>query len=70
MVRTRIGDFTYDVSEPSNARARAAMNELRNAAHGTPPPPPSPPVSIEQLLSTQNELTRVSMENLMQCHTR
>jgi high-affinity K+ transport system ATPase subunit B len=49
MVRTRTGDFTQDVPELSNARAGAAMNELRNAAHGTPPPPlpPPPPVSLE-----------------------
>jgi hypothetical protein len=45
------------------------MNELRNAARGTPPPPPPPPlpVSIEQLLATQNELMRVLTENLVQC---
>jgi hypothetical protein len=41
------------------------MNELRNAARGTPPPPPSL-VSHKQLLATQNELMRVLMENLMQ----
>jgi hypothetical protein len=66
MVRTRIGDFTQDVPEPLNTHARAATNELRNAAHGTPPPPP-PPVSLEQLLAMQNELMRVLTENLMQC---
>jgi hypothetical protein len=68
MVRTRTGDFTQDVLELSNARAGAATNELRNASHGTPPPPPlpSPPVSLEQLLATQNELMRVLMENLVQ----
>jgi hypothetical protein len=43
MVRMHTGDFTQDAPEPSNARAGAAMNELRNAAHGTPPPPPPPP---------------------------
>jgi hypothetical protein len=63
------GDFTQDVPEPSNARAGAVTNELRNATRGTlpPPPPPPPPVSLEQLLATQNELMRVLMENLMQC---
>jgi hypothetical protein len=68
MVRTSTGDFTQDVPEPSNARAGAATNELRNAACGTPlpPSPPPPPVSIEQLLPTQNELMRVLMENLVQ----
>jgi hypothetical protein len=66
MVHMHIGDFTQDVPESSNGRAVVAMNELRNAAHGTPPPPP-PPASIEQLLATQNELMRVLMENLVQC---
>jgi hypothetical protein len=44
------------------------MNELHNAARGTPlpPPPPPSPVSLEQLLDTQNELVRVLMENLVQ----
>jgi hypothetical protein len=48
------------------------MNELRNAARGTPPPPPPPPppVSLEQLLATQNELMRVLMENLVQHEVR
>jgi hypothetical protein len=68
MLRTRIDDFTQDMSEPSNAHAGEAMNELRNAARGTPlpPPPPTPPVSLEQLLATQSELMRVLIENLMQ----
>jgi hypothetical protein len=65
MVCTRTGDFTQDVPEPSNARAGAATNELHNAARGTPLPPP-PPMSLEQLLATQNELMRVMMENLVQ----
>jgi hypothetical protein len=69
MVRTRTGDFTQDAPEPSNARAGVAMNELRNAARGTPPPPPPPPppVSLEQLLAMQNKLMRVLTENLVQC---
>jgi hypothetical protein len=70
MVRTRTGNFTQDVPEPSNAHARAATNELRNAARRTPPPPPPPPpplpMSLEQLLAMQNELMGVLMENLMQ----
>jgi hypothetical protein len=69
MVHTRTGDFTQDVLESSNARVRAATNELRNAAHRTPPPPP-PPVSLKQLLATQNELMRVPTENLMQREVR
>jgi hypothetical protein len=68
MVRTRTGDFTYDVPESSNACAGAATNELHKAIHGTPPPPLPPPlpVSLKQLLATQNELMRVLMENLVQ----
>jgi hypothetical protein len=68
MVRTGNGDFTQDVPESSNARVGAATNKLLNAACRTPPPPPPPPppVSIEQLLSMQNELMRVLTENLMQ----
>jgi hypothetical protein len=69
MVRTCTGDFTQDAPEPSNAHAGAAMNELHNAARGTPPPPP-PPVSLEQLLATQNELMGVLTENLMQREAR
>jgi hypothetical protein len=68
MMRTCTGDFTQDVPESSNARARVAMNELHNAAHEIPPPPPPPPpppVSLEQLLATQNELMRVLTENLV-----
>jgi hypothetical protein len=62
-------DFTQDVPEPLNTRARAAMNELRNASRGTPPPPPLPLLlmSLEQLLATQNELMRVLTENFVQC---
>jgi hypothetical protein len=69
MVRTRTSDFTQDAPEPSNARAGAAMNELRNVVHRTlpPPPPPLPCVSLEQLLATQNELMRVLTENLIKC---
>jgi hypothetical protein len=72
MVRTRTGDFTQDVPEPSNTHAGAATNELCNAAHGTPPPPPPPPplVSLKELLAMQNELMRVLMENLVQHEAR
>jgi hypothetical protein len=70
MVHTRTGNFTQDVPESSNARAEATTNELHNAVRGTPPPPPPPPLppmSIEQLLTTQNELIMELMENLVQC---
>jgi hypothetical protein len=72
MVHTCTGDYAQDMSESLNARAGAAVNELRNAARGTPPPPPPPPllVSIEQLLATQNELMQVLIENLMQHEVR
>jgi hypothetical protein len=68
MVCTHTGNFTQDVPELMNACGRAAMNELRNAARGTPlpPPPPLPPLSLMQLLAMQNELMRVLIENLMQ----
>ena len=68
MVRTHTGDFTQDVPEPLNAHAGTGMNELHNAAHGTPPPPlpPPSPVSLKQLLATQNELMRVLTKNLVQ----
>jgi hypothetical protein len=64
----RMGDFTQDVPEPSNAHAGVAINELHNTTRGTPPPPPPPlpPMSLEQLLSTWNKLMRVLSENLMQ----
>jgi hypothetical protein len=69
MVRTHTGDLTQDVPDPSNTRAGAATNELRNAARRTPPPPLSP-VSLEQLLATQNELMRVLTESLVQHEVR
>jgi hypothetical protein len=69
MERTRTSNFTQDVPESSNTHAREATNELRNAARGTPPPPSSP-ISLEQLLATQNELMRLLTENLVQCEVR
>jgi hypothetical protein len=69
MVRTRTSDLTQDVPDPSNTHVGAATNELRNTARGTPPPP-LPPVSLEQLLATQNELMRVLTENLVQHELR
>jgi hypothetical protein len=65
MVRTCIGDYAQDMSESLNARAGAAVNELHNAARGSPPPPPPLLMSIEQLLATQNELMQVLIENLV-----
>jgi hypothetical protein len=72
MVSMCTGDFTQDVPEPSNAHAGVATNELCNVAHGTPLPPPilPPPVSLEQLLATHNELMRVLTENLVQHEVR
>jgi hypothetical protein len=34
---------------------------------GAPPPPPRPPVSLEQLLATQNDLMRRLVENDERC---
>jgi hypothetical protein len=62
MVHTHIGDFILDVPEGSGARHGAASIGPHGAA---PEAPPLPPVSIEQLLATHNELIRVLMENLV-----
>jgi hypothetical protein len=55
------GDFAPDVSKLSDARARAAATRPRGPAPEFPPPP----VSIEKLLATQNELMQVPTENLV-----
>jgi hypothetical protein len=34
---------------------------------GAPPPPPRPPISLEQLLATQNDLMRRLVENDEHC---
>jgi hypothetical protein len=64
MVHTCTGDFGLDVPEGSGACCGAAPTGPHGAAPEAPPSPP-PPMSIEQLLATQNELMRVLMENLV-----
>jgi hypothetical protein len=52
MLRTRTSeDPILDIPEGSVGRG------------GAPPPPPHPPVSLEQLLATQNDLMRRLVEN-------
>jgi hypothetical protein len=67
MVHTHTGDFDLDVPKGSGVHRGAAPTGSCGPAPEAPPLPPSPlpPVSIEQLLATQNELMRVLMENLM-----
>jgi hypothetical protein len=57
MVRTRtIDDDVLDIPEGSAPRGRGRVQP----SHGNaPPPPPHPPVSLEQLLATQNELIQI-----------
>jgi hypothetical protein len=57
----RIGtseDSILDIPEGSIRRGRGQVP--RGSA---PPPPPRPPVSLEQLLATQNDLMRRQVEN-------
>jgi hypothetical protein len=59
MVRTRtIEELNHDSPEGSLARGHGQV-----PCGSAPPPPPSPPVSLEQLLATQNDLMRRLIEN-------
>jgi hypothetical protein len=59
MVRTRTSDDSIlDIPEGSIGRGRGQVPR-----GGAPPPPPRPPVSLEQLLATQNDLMRRLVEN-------
>jgi hypothetical protein len=61
MVRTRATeDATLDIPEGSDGRGHGCGQVLHA---NPPPPPPRAPVSIEDLLATQNELMRVLMHN-------
>jgi hypothetical protein len=61
MVRTRAnGDDVLDVSEGSAAHGCGCGQPSRGNA---PPPPLRPPVSLEQLLATQNELMTLLIQN-------
>jgi hypothetical protein len=59
MVRIRTSeDSILDIPEGSVERGHGQVP--RDSA---PPPPPRPPVSVEQLLATQNDLMRRLVEN-------
>ncbi len=59
MVRTRTSeDPILDI--PEGFVGRGCGHVPRGSA---PPPPPRPPVSLEQLLATQNDLMRRLVEN-------
>jgi hypothetical protein len=61
MVRTRAnGDDVLDVPEGFAAHGRGRGQPSRGNA---PPPPPRPPISLEQLLATQNELMTLLNQN-------
>jgi hypothetical protein len=61
MVCTRaMEDDVLDIPEGSAPRRRGRGQPSRGNA---PPPPPHPPVSLEQLLATQNELMTLLIQN-------
>ena len=61
MVRTRTtDDDVFDILEGSAPRGRGRGQPTRGNA---PLPPPHPPVSLEQLLATQNELMTLLIQN-------
>jgi hypothetical protein len=61
MVRTRTtDDDVLDIPEGSTPRGRGCGQPSRGNA---PPPPLHPPVSLEQLLATQNELMTLLIQN-------
>jgi hypothetical protein len=61
MVCTRTSDDdVLDIPEGSAPRGRGRGQPSHANA---PPPPPHPPVSLEQLLATQNELMTLLIQN-------
>jgi hypothetical protein len=65
LVRTRAtDDVVLDIPEGSAPRGRR-RGQL--ACGNAPPPPPRPPVSLEQLLATQNEFMTLLMQNEACC---
>jgi hypothetical protein len=59
MVCTRTSkELSLDIPEGSAGRGHSQVPH-----GGAPPPPPRPPVSLEKLLSTQNDLMRRLVEN-------
>jgi hypothetical protein len=60
MVHTRVDEEQLlDMPESSARRGRGQAPR----GNSPPPPPPRSPVSLEQLLVTQNDLMRLLMEN-------
>jgi hypothetical protein len=61
MVRMRATeDDVLDIPKGSTPHRRGCGQPSRGNA---PPPPPHPPVSLEQLLTTQNELMTLLIQN-------
>jgi hypothetical protein len=61
MVRTRATeDAAFDIPEGSVGRGHGRGKAPRD---NPPPPPPRAPISIEELLATQNKLMRVLVQN-------
>jgi hypothetical protein len=59
MVRTRtFKELNLDSPKGSAGRGRGQVPR-----GGAPPPPPRSPISLEQLLATQNDLMRRLVEN-------
>jgi hypothetical protein len=59
MVCTRNSkDSILDIPEGSVRRGRGQVSR-----DNAPPPPPRPPISLEKLLATQNDLMRRLVEN-------
>jgi hypothetical protein len=59
MVRT--GTFEELSLDSPEGSARRGCGQV--PCGGAPPPPPRPPISLEQLLATQNDLMRRLIEN-------
>jgi hypothetical protein len=59
MVRTRTFE-ELSLDSPEGSAGRGCGQVSRG---GAPPPPPRPPVSLGQLLATQNDLMRRLIEN-------
>jgi hypothetical protein len=61
MVRMRTTyDEVLDIPDGFALRGRGRGQPSRDNA---PPPPPHPPISLEQLLATQNELMTLLIQN-------
>jgi hypothetical protein len=59
MMRTR----TFEELSRNSPEGSAGHGRGQVPRGGAPPPPPRPPVSLEQLLATQNDLMRRLIEN-------